>query len=82
LTDEEEFLRRQRAKPPEFRGAIRVGVIVGGVLGFVLGLFFGALMYRDNEPGTVALLSILYGLGFAVMGCAFGFMAVASRMRE
>src|SRR5216110_491322 len=66
--DEDPLLRRQRARSPEFRGAIRVGVIVGGILGLILGLFFGALIYRDSEPGTVILLSILHGLGFAVLG--------------
>jgi hypothetical protein len=33
------------------------------------------------DPATALLYTLLYALGFAVIGCAFGFMAVAGRRR-
>jgi len=57
-------------------------VIVGGILGLLLGIFFGAVVYRDKEAGTLVLLVILHAIGFCILGCAFGGMAVALRTRR
>jgi hypothetical protein len=79
---EDPLVRRQRAPAHEFHGPYLVGVIVGGILGLFLGLFFGALIYRSSSPGAVVLYSLLYGVGFAFLGCAFGFMTVGNWLRR
>jgi hypothetical protein len=38
----------------------------------------GLLTFRDSEPINRLLLTLLYALGGAGLGCAFGFMAAAS----
>lgn len=65
-----------------FYGANLVGTIIGGILGFPLGAFFAALVYRDTDLGLRLLLVAVYSLGFAFLGCAFGFMYVARATRE
>jgi predicted RNA-binding Zn-ribbon protein involved in translation (DUF1610 family) len=72
-----------RQKPRRKRAsAERVGTIFGGILGLPLGAFFAWLTYRDKEPGTLALLMIVYALGFAFICGCFGFMAVARASRD
>jgi hypothetical protein len=75
---EDDPLLRRKAPAHEFHGGALVGTIVGGVLGLFLGAFFGALLHRE-AGAWAALWALLYAAGFAFLGCAFGFMAVASR---
>jgi hypothetical protein len=72
----------RRIPTHDFYGAKLVGTIVGGILGLPLGAFFAALIYRDKPLWTLLLLVAVYSLGFAFLGCAFGFMFVARATRE
>jgi hypothetical protein len=72
----------RRRPTHEFHGAKLVGTIVGGILGLPLGGFFATLIYRDKDPGTLLLLVAVYALGFAFLGCAFGFAFVAKLTRD
>lgn len=76
LDVEDPLLRRSRAPAHEFHGANLIGTIVGGILGLPLGAFFGALVNLEKEPAMIVLLALVYAVGFAFLGCAFGFMAV------
>jgi predicted RNA-binding Zn-ribbon protein involved in translation (DUF1610 family) len=72
-----------RQKPRRKRASSeRVGTIIGGVLGLPLGAFFASLIYRDKDSRTLALLMIVYALGFAFICGCFGFMAVAKASRD
>jgi hypothetical protein len=81
-TQERKAPLSRRIPTHPFYGANLVGLIVGGILGLLLGAFFAALIYRDKDPRTLLLLVPLYSLGFAFLGCAFGFAAVARATRE
>jgi hypothetical protein len=72
----------RRIPTHDFYGANLVGTIVGGILFFPLGAFLAALVYRDKDLGTLLLLMAVYALGFAFLGCAFGFMYVARATRD
>lgn len=75
-------LPTRRIPTHEFYGANLVGTIVGGILGLPLGAFFGSLVYRDKDPGILFLLIVVYALGFAFLGCVFGFMYTARATRD